>query len=857
MTFVPNVKLVINSNLIILFKIFTTSNILWFPQLPKQLMRPNRLLLSTICILFLQISYAQRPSGGQAPELAPNTGALSGKVIDGMTQENVAFANVIAYEVGTETMKDGTTTNDKGRFFIKDLPYGSYDIVISFVGYSDKKIENIILTAEERMGRVGSVLMEVGNDLEVVEVTAEKNEITFGLDKKTFNVEKQINSTGGTAEDVLKNIPSITFDVDGNVSLRGTSNVRILINGKPSALTGSGRQAVLDQIPAGSIKDVEVMTNPNAKYAPDGMGGVINIITKKQNKAGFNTRVALNIGTRNKYDGNISLNWRAGKFNFFTNYAGRTGEYFGERTSNRTQTLADTSFTRNTDSYSNRIRTSHNIKGGLEYFFNTQTSLTGSVTLNPGTRTQTGNASTDFFNDFKLLTDKSTQLESGNETELAVEYDVSFVRRFKKEGQELTMSARYSTSEESEFEESNEAFKNLNGIVYDNFAYEIMEEESSKRIRGQVDYVHPFENKMKLETGYQTEIQLIDNDYDYTGLDELSQSYQLDNRFIYDEQIHALYGIVSGQSGKIGWSGGLRAEQALVTAELADESDGVFNNPYFRLYPSGSASYKLSEKSTVQASYSRRVNRPRSRSLNPFIQIRDTLNFSQGNPKLLPEFINSYEVNYLTFTPKGTFSIGAYYRQTNDIISRIQDLDSQPGKVISTWANLTSGKSYGLEIVGTYRIKKWARFSANANIYRSVIDGSNIEADLANSGYLASGRVSANFTMWKDLSLQLSSFMRSRGVSVQGSYAPIVSMDVAIKKEILKGKGALTFRISDPFDTRDFEIDIDRNGLEQYFRFKRESRIAFLGFSYSLRQEKRKRGGSRGERGGGGGDMDF
>ena len=824
-------------------------------------MRLSRLLLSTICVFFLQISYAQRPGGGQRPELAPNTGALAGMVMDGSTDEGVGFANVIAYAAGTETMKDGTTTNEMGRFFIKDLPYGSYDIIISFVGYADKKVENITITAEKRVGRVGSITMDAGNDLETVEVTAEKNEITFGLDKKTFNVEKQINSTGGTAEDVLKNIPSITFDVDGNISLRGTANVRILINGKPSAMTGSGRQAVLDQIPAGSIKDVEVMTNPNAKYSPEGMGGVINIITKKQNKAGFNTRVALNVGTRNKFDGNISLNWRVGKFNFFSSYAGRTGEYFGERTSNRTQTLVDTTFTRNKNSYSNRIRTSHNIKGGLEYFFNTKTTLTGSVTYNPGSRKETGDANTDFFNDVKVLTDKSILLESGNETELDMEYDLSFRRRFKKEGQELTMSARYSTSQENEFEESNEAFQNLDGIVYDNFAFETKEDESSKRIRGQVDYIHPFENKMKLETGYQTEIKMIDNDYDYNGLDELSQSYELDNRFIYDEQIHALYGILSGESGKFGWSGGLRAEQALVTAELADEPNGVFNNPYFRLYPSGSASFKLSEVSTLQASYSRRVNRPRSRSLNPFIQIRDTLNLSQGNPKLLPEFINSYEINYLTFTPKGTFSIGAYYRKTKDIISRIQDVDSQPGKVISTWANLTSGESYGLEIVGTYRIKKWASFSANANIYRSVIDGSNIETDLANSGYLASGRVSANFTISKGLDLQLSSFMRSKGVSVQGSYAPIMSMDIAVKKEILKGKGALTFRLSDPFNTRDFEINIDRTSLEQYLRFKRESRIAYLGFSYSLRQEKRKRGGSRGQRGSGGGgggsDIEF
>lgn len=824
-------------------------------------MRRILLSLSIIFSLLIQVTHAQRPGGGQRPELSPGTGALAGMAVDVMTDEAVAFANVIAYEAGTETMSDGTITNERGRFFLKDLAYGSYDIVISFVGYSDKKIENITINETERVGRVGRVLLDAGNELETVEVTAEKNEITFGLDKKVFSVEKQINATGGTAEDVLRNIPSITFDTDGNLSLRGNSNVRILINGKPSALTGGRGGAVLEAIPASSIKDVEIMTNPNAKYSPEGTGGMINIITKKQNKAGFNTSVALNIGTRNKYDGSINLNWRVGKFNFFSNYSGRYGDYLGERTSNRTQFDSDLTRTTNTDTYSTRTRISHTLKGGLEYFFSPKTTLIGSVTYNPGQR-ESGGEITRAYLQNGLLTDTSLEDFTSDETSTDLEYDLNFTRRFKEEGQEFSMGARYSTSKENELEIGNENIKNTDGFGSDNFFNERgLESEDSQQIRLQADYTHPFKNKMKLETGYQTEIRIIDNDYEFNAFDGRGLTYDFDNQFGYEEQIHAVYGIWSGEKDKFAYSAGLRAEQVFVDAQFVsqDETEGIstFTNPYFKMYPSASASYKLSESSTIQTSYSRRVNRPRVRSLSPFRQVRDSLSFSEGNPELLPEFVNSFEVNHLTFTPVGTFSIGAYYRKTNDPINRYQDRETIPGKTISTWRNFESEQEYGLEIIGTYRFKKIARLSANSNIYRSVIDASNVREGLGNSGFLMSGRVSVNVTVWKDMDIQIASFFRSSGVSAQGNYAPIYSMDLAIKKTILKGKGALTFRLSDPFDTRDFEIDINQDDLQQYLRFKRESRIAFLGFSYSLRQEKRKRGDyRRGERGGGG-DSDF
>lgn len=826
-------------------------------------MRQIYSVLSIIIFTFLSTVLVGQEDrgGGRMPQLKPGTGAIAGIAFDTQTDAAVPFANVAVYNAENGELQDGTVTNEKGRFMIKDLAFGSYYLLISFLGYEDLKKEDVNISAETPFVRFGRLnLSTASQSLETVEVTAEKNEITFGLDKKTFNVEKQLNSTGGTAEDVLRNIPSVSFDVNGNVSLRGSSNIRIFINGKPSAITGGGRTAVLDQIPAASIKDVEVMTNPNAKFDPDGTGGIINIITKKQNRQGFNTRIALNLGTRNKYDGSVNLNYRVGKFNTFLNYAGRYGEYFGERISNRTQVFADTAFTRNTISRNDRIRTSHNIQFGTEYYFSPKASLTGSVTFNPGSRESFDRAFTDFFDAERVLTDYSQTVGMSEETETDLEYNLDFTKSMKKEGQKFSFGARYSTSTEVEDEFSDEQFFNTDDVNYNFFGNTTIEDESFRRLRIQADYEHPFENGIKLETGLQTNIQQIDNDYIFDGLDEVSKTYQLSNRFIYDEAVHAAYAIFTGKKGKFSWSGGLRAEQAYTQAVLIDTEEEPFNNPYFRLYPSGSVSFKTGESTTLQASYSRRVNRPRARSLNPFLQVRDSLNFRRGNPELLPEFINSYEVNYLITKQKGTITAGVFFRQTDDVISRLQDIDNTTGIVTSTWVNLASSRNYGVELIGTYRPSRKVAITANVSFFRAVVDGNNLETDLTNSGNLMTGRLSANFTILKDLDLQITGFGRSPGVSVQGTYRGVFTADFALKKPILKGKGALTFRLSDIFDTRDFEIDLVRPGLDQYFKFKRESRIAFIGFSYSLRQEKRRRGGGRPNRGGGsggGGGFDY
>ncbi|MEM1219911.1 MAG: carboxypeptidase regulatory-like domain-containing protein, partial [Bacteroidota bacterium] len=310
-----------------------------------------------VLLLGSQPLNGQRPGGGQRPPLPPGKGAIAGKLMDSSTDEAIAYANVLVYPSGDSVLLTGVTSRENGMFIVRPLDFGSYRIVVNYIGYEDLILEDVTISEESKMARLGPVRLFAGaNQLTEVEVTAEREAIEFGLDKKVFNVEKNLGNVGGDALEVLKNIPSITLDTEGNVSLRGSQNVRILVNGKPSGLSGLDRRAILEQIPASTILRVEVLTNPSAKYDPEGTAGIINIVTKNQNKKGFNLTSQVNIGTRDKYNAAIGINQRVGKFNVFASYNYRYDDRFRAGARTRTNFFFDDPFILNQDFLGSRIR---------------------------------------------------------------------------------------------------------------------------------------------------------------------------------------------------------------------------------------------------------------------------------------------------------------------------------------------------------------------------------------------------------------------------------------------------------------------------------------------------------------------
>ncbi len=809
-----------------------------------------RFTLLSILFFFFQNADAQRP--GNAPEMTPGKGGIAGVLLDENTGLPVSFANVLLYKSGTAEMITGLTSNEEGRFFLKDLDYGAYDLKISFIGYLDFDKKNIVINETNRFVRIGEiVLSENAAQLAEVQVTAEREMVQFGLDKRVFNASKDLSATGGDALEVLKNIPSVSIDIDGNVSLRGSENVRILINGKPSGLAGLDRRAILAQIPASLIESVEVMTNPSAKYSPEGMAGIINIITKKQNQKGFNLQASLTGGSNPSLDGALNLNYRTGKFNFFGNYNGRFQENWRKGETFRKTILPDTLFYLNTLSNSSNERLGHTFSGGLEYYFSANSVLGANASFSPRTSDSGGDMDFDFFDFENRLTQRSVRNEMQKETETANEYNLSFNQNFKREGQTLSLVASWSDNWEEEKNDFTEDFFSPDNLpTGEQLLQKSSEEETNTLALFQGDYTQPLWENFKLETGFRSTLQLQKTDYALLEYDENSMQYfqndTFSNLFQYNEDVYAAYAIAGGKFKKFEVQGGVRGEQTMTRASLST-NDFVFQNDYFNLFPSASVKYELKAQQSLQLSYSQRINRPNIRSVIPAPDFGNRQDIRVGNPELLPEIIHAYELGFLTSGEKGTFNATGYFRRMNDLITRFTEVD-EIGRRILTWRNLEKGSNYGIELIGTYRPFKWWNFTASVDGYKTELDGSNIEADLSNDGYQWNARLTSNWSFWKDANLQLFGFYRSRGVTAQGTMFPMYWSDLGFRKPVFGGQGAISLRVSDIFNTRRFKFEIADAELEVASEFQRQSQAIYVGFSYKIGKSDRSKKQERGER---------
>ena len=820
--------------------------------------------LFTACFFVLGLlAFAQ--TSPPTPDLAPNTGAVGGKLLDAENAEPVGFANVAVYQVSSGELIGGTTSDIDGNFTLTDIPYGDYRLEVSFLGYEDEEMM-LELNNNERFLQVGSIDMATGGatDLEEVVVTAERAIMELGLDRKSFNVEKSVASAGGSAADLLRQIPSVTVDLEGNVSLRGSGGVRFLINGKPSGIVGSDPSTYLQSLSASSIERVEVITNPGAAYDPEGTAGIINIILKQKEEDGFNLSTNLNVGTNNKFDGNLDLNWRVGKFNSFAGVSGRYDERYFQGYRDQTGILesgqkTDSLFSRRFDFDGDRLRKSTMMKLGTEYSIGRfgVIGLQGNYQLEWGDNTNL--RTTGFFNSEGSLERTSIRTETEPSDETDYEVQLSYNTGFKKEGRRLSGQLQYSVNDENEIENYDEVLRDGFGSQFGTDRQRSPTLEGRNRVLAQMDYEQTL-GEFKFTAGWRSTFERLEEDAEFQtfGLNDFQKVDSLSNLFAYEEDVHAVYATFGGKVGNVTFTGGLRAEQAYTTSKLLEPNPQTFENDYFKVYPSIYAGYSFSEQTTLQASYSRRIERPRAWALNPFVDRGDPFNLRSGNPFLLPELINSFELNVQQQFGPGTVTAGVYFRQLNDIISRITRI--LPGGISeNTRANLDRGRDYGIEVIGTYRPTAKMDLTVSANGYRSEIIGNNQDENIDQNGYLFSGNVQGSYELPWGIQTQFTYFYRSPGVRPQGRIEAIQSLDVGFRKEILNDRGAITFRVSDVFNQRQYSYTTETGNITTTSLFQRESRIAYLGFQYSLNSLGREndRGGRRGDGGGDGGDGDF
>lgn len=767
-------------------------------------------------------------------------GKVKGTLIDQTSKEPLPFATIGIY-TEKDSLVGGGISDEDGKYTV-DVPFGRFYSLIEFMGFEAVKSDFFTLSREKTSYDLGEIgLTATASDLNEVVVQGEKTIMELSLDKRIFNVGKDLANAGGNASDILMNLPSVAVDPDGNVSLRGSSNVRILIDGKPSGLVSFKGSSGLRQLPANMVERVEVITNPSARYEAEGMAGVINIILKKDSKQGFNGSFELIAGYPVNTGFTTNLNYRHNRINWFINYGlayRRTpgiSELYQEvyNEDGTTSILSQNNSTTVTG-------LNNNLRGGLDYYFNENSILTLSyLWRRSDVRRITDIRYEDYLNSFDDYLGYSLRRQDETEAEPNKEAIVNYKRTFAEKGHELTASFTYLNYWERSDQLFTESAFSTQGVEIPEGALlqTSLNDEYENQYLLQMDYVKPFATKGKIESGIRTSFREMENDYIVQEQNETGDFVTLpglDNIFLYNENILAAYGIVGNETGKWSYQGGLRAEYTDVETILVETNE---NNPrsYTNFFPSAHLTYNLTEENAFQLSYSKRVRRPVYNDLSPYVTFSDQRNFFSGNPDLDPEFTDAFELGHIKYFEKATLFSTVYFRNTVDKIERIRQVQDD-GFSVTAPVNLTGEKSFGVEFSGDYRVKDWWKLDFNANFFHARIDASNIGQTELRKTYSWLFRQTSRFTFGEGWDIQARANYEARQKTAQGVRKGIFFLDLSASKRILEDRGTLILNVTDVFNTR-----INRYIIEGFnFFTEGESQMirrqTNLTFAYRIKQ---------------------
>ncbi|MBX3254182.1 MAG: TonB-dependent receptor [Chitinophagaceae bacterium] len=769
---------------------------------------------------------------------------VSGKVVESQSGTSLGYATVQLFKQTDSVAVASVTTLEEGNFVL-EAPAGTYYAIIAFIGYETHKSQVFRLSRENSPFDLGTVrLASLTKTLEEIVVQGEKSSMQLSLDKKIFNVGKDLANAGGTAVDILSNIPSVAVDVEGNVSLRGSNSVRILIDGKPSGLVSLRGGSGLQQLQGSMIERVEIITNPSARYEAEGMGGIINIVLKKERKEGFNGSFDVVAGYPENFGVAANVNYRKKDFNFFVNYSTSYRNAPGKN--NLYQ-----EFYRNDSTFISTKEMEHHLKGmyntaraGLDYFFDEKNILTAAYTyrMSKGKRFS-DIVYHDFLNDIKNPTGITRRTQDETETEPNSEYALSFKRNFKRQGHELTADVRFLDNWENSDQYFGQDEYNPDGthtaVPY--LLQRAVNYETEKQYLMQVDYIQPFGENGKFEAGLRSSFRDMTNNYTVTQRDEDDSWFELaglTNNFVYNENIHAVYAILSNKIKKFTYQAGLRGEITDVTTTLKQTNE-VNPRKYSNLFPSVHVTYDLPEGHAIQLSYSKRVRRPQYNDLSPFMTYSDNRNYWSGNPDLNPEFTDAFEIGHIKYLDKASVSSSLYYRYTKGKIMSVRRMDEE-GNSVTVPENLATENSFGAELTGSYSPRPWWKMDGSFNFFRAITDGSNLSDEFESDTYSWQVRLLSRTTVWKNTDIQLRGNYEAPQQTPQGRRKSLATLDLSVSKDILKNKATITLNVLDVFNSRKYRSITE--GANFYASGSSQGRLrqANLTFNYRLRQAKKK-----------------
>ncbi|MBG7631294.1 MAG: TonB-dependent receptor [Bacteroidetes bacterium] len=749
---------------------------------------------------------------------------ITGKLIESISENPIAFATVLVIDKETNKNLKGVTTDMDGAFEV-DIKTENVVLEISFMGFETKRLSDIKFT--NGLASLGFISLSEGEVLNEVSVRAEKSTTEFKLDKRVFNVGKDLSSTGMGALELLNNVPSVNVSIEGQVSLRGSSGVQILIDGKPSILADDPSNS-LSSITAEMVEKVEVITNPSAKYDAEGTSGIINIVLKKDEKEGVNGSVTLNVGVPHNHSIGFSINRRSEKFNLFAQLGVGYRELPNDRENSNVDLVNNTTINSIGEEFRNENY--YNIILGTDYHIDDTNVITLSGNFAYEIEDQPSSTYFSYFDSSNTLVSEWNRSETTEATNPKWQYELQYKKDFKDhKDHDLLFSALgrfFGKDQESEFEVT----PTFGDIEFNNQQTETKFQQADYTLK--LDYTKPISDKTTLETGAQYVVNDVGNDYTVRNFidDEWVTDSSLTNNFEYNQKVLGLYGTGSYEGKAWGVKLGLRLEDTNLNTLLTNTNEEN-EQSYTDLFPSGHISYKFNEEISLQGGYSTRIFRPRLWDLNPFFNIRNDFNIRVGNPDLKPEYTDSFEITSIFVVPKASINVGVYYRFTTDVVERITYFEDNVS--ITKPENIGTDATTGVELNAKYSPLNWFSLLGDFNFSFFDRKGAFEEQNFDFNGERWTSRMTGKFKLPADFEIELTGNFQSSYKTLQGEISQNTYADFGLRKKVAKGKLVINASVRDVFNSRTREGIINQPEYYIYSRSQR-GRFVSLGLSYGF-----------------------
>jgi hypothetical protein len=759
------------------------------------------------------------------------------KNVHGIIKDEASDSPVENVIVKLVSLKDSTQvasslTDIEGKFEIKAKGDGNYFLKISLIGYELKKI-NLKIDKDQETINAGEIKIK-STSINLDEVKIEGNyKLKIDVDKKIYRIDANAVSANGTAGDILQNIPSVFVNPNGSVTLRG-GNVKIYVNGKPSGILGISRSQILDYIPASLIESIEVINDPSAKYDADGSSGIINIILKNRSKPGINGLVTLGAGTLDRYNGSANLSFNYKKLNLFTSYDVKSVNIESWETKNRADRQGVEKYVnQERDFWSKSLNQNFRFRG--EYAFSKK-SILGFSFLN----SKTIDADENLFGYKQLdtnlqLTDLYNRTINEKDHDNSNNVTLNYTKKFKKSQQQLSSDFFYSKGTENTTGDIYQKYFNLDGTPSTQLPgiANTYNQNTETNIVGQMDYDQPLSKKAKMEMGIKVRSKQTTASYKlenyYQPLDIYITDTQISNDFKYDLQVNAGYVTYRNKIKDFSYKLGARVEQTNIKFDSSNGLNNHFN--YTDFFPSIHLLQEFKNNNKLTLRYSRRIDRPVFREISPLQQYNDPFFLNKGNPSILPEYTNSFDLTHTKSWKQSSISGSLYYRLSTGTIQKIVQLKTD-GVTETSYQNLNSSKNMGAEVNAYFQLYKWWKINSSLNYYKNTIDGTNIGKQYQTDNFSFNGKINNNFTPWKKSMLQISASYQSP------TYSPLIKnygqyyMDASFKQDLWDKKMSISIRCTDIFLSQRRNYDMVDSNFAVNSRFTRQSRVLYFGITF-------------------------